>query len=154
MSPNDKIAEPRTGTSALVRPRYAPGQMLQDDDLTQAVTTIEQSFRTPGAACAGLLALIGRYTQLVGCAAVVGLVFSWPAAAALVAATMVFRKGQRGGAVGLARHGAEVEALAHERPGDGSALLACRARNENRSFTSHASPPKQCALAVCPHKPQ
>ena len=67
------------------------------DDLTQAVTTIEQSFRTPGAACAGLLALIARYTQLVGCAAVVGLVFSWPAAAALVAATMVFRKGQRGG---------------------------------------------------------
>lgn len=67
------------------------------DDLTQAVTTLEQSFRTPGAACAGLLALIARYTQLLGCAAVVGLVFSWPAALALGAATMVFRKGNRGG---------------------------------------------------------
>ncbi|MGD0018142.1 MAG: ABC transporter ATP-binding protein/permease [Candidatus Limnocylindrales bacterium] len=67
------------------------------NDLTQAVTTIEQSFRTPGAACAGLLALVGRYTQMLGCAAMVGLVFSWPAALALVAATMVFRKGQRGG---------------------------------------------------------
>ena len=67
------------------------------DDLAQAVNSLEQSFRTPGAACAGLLSLIGRYTQMLGCAAVVGLVFSWPAAAALVAATMVFRRGQRGG---------------------------------------------------------
>jgi ATP-binding cassette subfamily B protein len=67
------------------------------NDLTQVVTTLEQSFRTAGLACAGLLALIARYTQLVAAAAVVGWVFSWPAAAALVAATMVFRKGQRGG---------------------------------------------------------
>ena len=67
------------------------------DELTRAVTTIEQAFRTPGTACAGLLALIARYTQMIGCAVVVGLVFSWPAAFALVAATMVFRKGQRGG---------------------------------------------------------
>ena len=67
------------------------------DDLTQATTTIEQSFRTPGLACAGLLALIARYTQLLGSAVVVGLVFSWPAAVALTAATMAFRKGNRGG---------------------------------------------------------
>ena len=67
------------------------------DDLTQAATTLEQSFRTPGLACAGLLALVARYTQLLGCAAVVGLVFAWPAALALIAATMVFRKGKRGG---------------------------------------------------------
>ena len=67
------------------------------DDLAQAVNTLEQSFRTPGAACSGLIALIGRYTQMLGSAAIVGLVFSWPAAAALVAATMVFRRGQRGG---------------------------------------------------------
>ncbi len=67
------------------------------DDLTQAATTLEQSFRTPGLACAGLLALVARYTQLVGFAFVVGLIFSWPAAAALVAATMTFRKGNRGG---------------------------------------------------------
>lgn len=67
------------------------------DQLTQAVTTLEQSFRTPGLACAGLLSLIGRYTQLIGCALVVGIVFSWLAALAIVAATMVFRRGQRGG---------------------------------------------------------
>jgi len=67
------------------------------NDLTQAVATLEQSFRTPGLACAGLLALVARYTQLVGCALVVGVVFAWPAALALLAATMVFRRGQRGG---------------------------------------------------------
>jgi ATP-binding cassette subfamily B protein len=67
------------------------------NDLNQVVTTIEQSFRTTGLACAGILALIGRYTQLVGCVALVGIVFSWPAAVALLAATMTFRKGQRGG---------------------------------------------------------
>ena len=67
------------------------------DDLTQVATTIEQSFRTTGLACAAVLSLVARYTQLVGCVALVGLVFSWPAAVALLAATMVFRKGQRGG---------------------------------------------------------
>ncbi len=67
------------------------------NDLTQAATTLEQSFRTPGNACAGLLALIARYTQLIGFAFIVGYVFSWAAAVALVAATMVFRKGNRGG---------------------------------------------------------
>jgi ATP-binding cassette subfamily B protein len=67
------------------------------NDLTQVATTLEQSFRTPGLACAGLLALVARYAQLVGCAILVGLVFSWLAAVALVAATMVFRKGNRGG---------------------------------------------------------
>jgi ATP-binding cassette subfamily B protein len=67
------------------------------NDLTQVVTTLEQSFRTTGLACAGLLGLIARYTQLLAAAFVVGYVFSWPAAAALIAATMVFRKGNRGG---------------------------------------------------------
>jgi ATP-binding cassette subfamily B protein len=67
------------------------------DDLTQAATTLEQGFRTAGTACSGLLSLIARYTQLLGAAFVVGVVFSWPAAAGLIAATMVFRKGQRGG---------------------------------------------------------
>jgi ATP-binding cassette, subfamily B, bacterial len=67
------------------------------NDLTQVATTLEQAFRTTGAACAGLLALIARYTQLLASAFIVGYVFSWPAALALIAATMVFRKGQRGG---------------------------------------------------------
>jgi ATP-binding cassette subfamily B protein len=67
------------------------------DDLGQAVRNLELNFRTPGIACAALLALIARYTQLLGCAGLVGLLFSWPAAVALVVAVMIFRKGQRGG---------------------------------------------------------
>ncbi len=67
------------------------------NDLAAVVTTLEQSFRTTGLACAGLLTLIARYVQLLGCVALVGLVFSWPAALALIAVTMAFRKGQRGG---------------------------------------------------------
>jgi ATP-binding cassette subfamily B protein len=67
------------------------------DELSQAVTTLEQSVRTPGLACSGLLALIARYTQLVGAAALVAVVFAWPAALILVAVTMSFRTAQRGG---------------------------------------------------------
>jgi ATP-binding cassette subfamily B protein len=67
------------------------------DDLGRVVLSLEQGFRTAGLACAGLLALIARYTGLVGCIVLVGVVFSWPAAFALLLATMVFRRGQRGG---------------------------------------------------------
>jgi ATP-binding cassette subfamily B protein len=67
------------------------------DALTQAVQNLEFGFRTPGIACAALLALVARYTQLIGYALVVGLVFSWPAAGALVLVTMIFRRGNRGG---------------------------------------------------------
>jgi ATP-binding cassette subfamily B protein len=67
------------------------------DDLGQAVRNLELNFRTPGIACSALLALVARYTQLLGCAGLVGWLFSWPAALALIAAVMIFRKGQRGG---------------------------------------------------------
>lgn len=63
MSTNDKIAEPRTGTSGLVRPRYAPGQMLQDDDLTQAVTYTRELNRL-------------LFRSLLGCGVICGLVVS------------------------------------------------------------------------------
>jgi ATP-binding cassette subfamily B protein len=67
------------------------------NDLSEAARVLEFSFRTPGNACAGLLALVARYLQLLGCAAIVGIVFLWPAALALVLTTMLFRRGQRGG---------------------------------------------------------
>ncbi len=67
------------------------------NDLSEAVNNLEFAFRTAGFACAGLLALVARYTQLLACVFIVGLVFSWPAGLALLAATMIFRKGQRGG---------------------------------------------------------
>jgi ATP-binding cassette subfamily B protein len=67
------------------------------NDLGQAVRNLEFGFRTPGIACAALLSLLARYTQLLGYVFLVGLVFSWLAAAALLTTTMIFRKGNRGG---------------------------------------------------------
>ncbi|KQY46576.1 ABC transporter ATP-binding protein [Cellulomonas sp. Root137] len=65
--------------------------------LTEATREFEADFRSPGASAAGLLALVARYVQLLGFVAVIGVVVSWPAAAAVLAATLVFRYGQRGG---------------------------------------------------------
>lgn len=65
--------------------------------LTEATREFEADFRSPGASAAGLVNLVARYVQLLGFAAIVGVVVSWPAAAALFVATMVFRYGQRGG---------------------------------------------------------
>jgi ATP-binding cassette, subfamily B, bacterial len=67
------------------------------NDLSEAARVLEFSFRTPGNACAGVLSLMARYTQLLGYAGIVGFVFSWPAALALVLTTMIFRRGNRGG---------------------------------------------------------
>jgi ATP-binding cassette subfamily B protein len=67
------------------------------NDLETVVNALEQSFRTAGLACAALIALIARYTQLLASAFVIGYVFSWFAALAMVMTTMVFRRGQRGG---------------------------------------------------------
>jgi hypothetical protein len=63
MNANDKIAEPRIGVCGLVRPRYTPGLMLQDDDLTQAVTYTRE-----------LNQLLFR--SLLGCGVICGLVVS------------------------------------------------------------------------------
>jgi ATP-binding cassette subfamily B protein len=84
--------------ASLRTPGIAP---LEDQrllgDLTEAARALEFVFRTPGNACAAILALIARYGQLLAYAAIVGIVFSWPAAGALVVATMLFRTGNRGG---------------------------------------------------------
>ena len=45
----------------------------------------------------GPLALLARYTPLAGYTVVVGVVFSWPAAAGFVVVAMLFRYGMRGG---------------------------------------------------------
>ncbi|GAB3007378.1 ABC transporter ATP-binding protein [Saccharothrix stipae] len=67
------------------------------DALRSAAREVEFGVQSPGRAAAGLLALIARYTELVGLAVAVGVVFSWPASAALVATVLLFRHGQRGG---------------------------------------------------------
>ncbi|MGZ4397117.1 MAG: ABC transporter ATP-binding protein [Gaiellaceae bacterium] len=67
------------------------------NDLSDSADQLEFGFRSPGRACAGLVALVARYLQLVALVVVVGVVFSWIAGAALFVATMLFRYGQRGG---------------------------------------------------------
>jgi len=67
------------------------------DALSEATRHIDSDFQTGGDACAGILALIARYVRLTGFAVIVAVVSSWGAALALVAATMLFRYGQRGG---------------------------------------------------------
>ncbi len=94
----DGKASDRLIGDALRTPGIGP---LEDqellDDLSDSADQLEFGFRTPGRACAGLVALIARYLQLVGLIVVIGIVFSWLAAAALFTATMLFRYGQRGG---------------------------------------------------------
>jgi ATP-binding cassette subfamily B protein len=79
-----------TGVGPLEDPRVI-------EDLRTAARELETWVQSPGQACAGQLALLGRYTQLAGYAGVVGAVFSWLAAAGLVVAVMLFRYGLRGG---------------------------------------------------------
>jgi ATP-binding cassette, subfamily B, bacterial len=67
------------------------------DELRSAALDLEYGVQSPGQACAGLAALVARYTQLLGYALVVALAFSWLAAAGLVVAVLLFRYGQRGG---------------------------------------------------------
>lgn len=61
MNANDKIAEPKLGTSQLVRPRYSPGLLLQDEDLTRAVDYTRELSRL-------------LFRSLFGCGVVCGLV--------------------------------------------------------------------------------
>ncbi|MGW2248838.1 ABC transporter ATP-binding protein [Kitasatospora sp. NPDC001660] len=89
----DDVIAAATGTTS-VGPLEDP-QVVED--LRTAARELETWVQSPGQACAGQLALIGRYTQLAGYAGVVGAVFSWLAAAGLVVAVMLFRYGLRGG---------------------------------------------------------
>lgn len=67
------------------------------DALSETTRLFEADWNTPGMACAGQLALIARYLRLAALLAIVGVVASWPAAAALGGAVMLFRYGNRGG---------------------------------------------------------
>jgi ATP-binding cassette subfamily B protein len=67
------------------------------DDLRVAGLKLEFAVHTPGQACAGLLALMSRYTQVAGFAALVAVRFSVLAAVGLLAAVALLRHGMRGG---------------------------------------------------------
>lgn len=65
--------------------------------LEQAAEGLEKGNRTPGDAAAGTLALVLRYSRLLGFLALIGLAYAWWAAVAAGIVTMMFRYGQRGG---------------------------------------------------------
>jgi ATP-binding cassette subfamily B protein len=82
------------------------------DTLSDARSGFDRQLSTPGEACAGALALIARYTQLLGAVVLVGLVLG-PAAGVVVAVTaVVIRFGQRGS---LDRFATQWEALSDKR---------------------------------------
>ena len=91
------------------------------DDLAEATRELEAAFRTPGAALAGLVALIARYVQLTGFAVLTGVYFSWWAAIALTAVCFLFRHGQRGG---LRKYARVIRSVAH--PGAAPSTCATR----------------------------
>jgi ATP-binding cassette subfamily B protein len=85
-------------TAALRSPGIGPIEDQQAlDELRGAANALEFVVQSPGQACAGVLALIARYTQLTGYAVAIAVAYSWLAAAGLVAAVLLFRYGQRGG---------------------------------------------------------
>lgn len=74
---------------------------LEDQDvlnaLAEATRWLHTGHQTPGTACAGMLALLSRYLRLAGFLTIVGVVYSWLAAAVLLGMVMLFRYGQQGG---------------------------------------------------------
>ncbi|MEV8510703.1 ABC transporter ATP-binding protein [Dactylosporangium sp. NPDC051484] len=65
--------------------------------LSEASRWLQGTENTPGKACAGQLALIARYTRLLGLAAMLGVVTSWYLGLGLVGVVLLFRYGNRGG---------------------------------------------------------
>ncbi len=67
------------------------------DALGDASRRLAGNWETPGMACAGLVALLGRYARLGGFVVLVGVVVGWPAAAASGAGTLLLRYANRAG---------------------------------------------------------
>jgi ATP-binding cassette, subfamily B, bacterial len=91
-------------SASLRSPGVAP---LEDQqvlaDLRVAATELEFGVQSPGQAGAGLLAITARHVQLIGYTVLVGAMFSWLAAAGLLAAVLLFRHVQRAGQRGYGR---------------------------------------------------
>lgn len=79
------------------------------DELRVAGLKLEYAIQSPGSACAGILALIARYVQLIGFVVVMGVALSWLAAFGLLVAVLFIRHGMRGG---LSRYADERRRLA------------------------------------------
>ncbi|MEE6310464.1 ABC transporter ATP-binding protein [Plantactinospora veratri] len=90
---SDELMAIATSTDG-IGPLEDPGLV---EHLRVAARELETWLFSPGEACAGLVALVGRYTSLAGYAVVVGVLLSWPVAVAMTAAVVLQRYGQRGG---------------------------------------------------------
>ena len=90
--------------------------VLEDAELLEqtsdAFTMTRVALWTPGAACAGLIALVSRYTQVVLMAGLVAVVFAWWAGVGLLVAGLTIRFGYR---LGLSAFGQAFGALAAAR---------------------------------------
>ncbi|MET8148702.1 ABC transporter ATP-binding protein [Actinoplanes sp. NPDC049668] len=67
------------------------------DQAADGVNMLRMTAWTPGAACAGFIALLSRYLQTVAAAVVVAVVYEWWAGAAVLLAGLVIRFGYRVG---------------------------------------------------------
>jgi ATP-binding cassette subfamily B protein len=65
------------------------------DQAADGVSMLRFADWTPGAACAGFVALLSRYLQTIAAAVVVAIVYAWWAAAAVLLAGLVIRFGYR-----------------------------------------------------------
>jgi ATP-binding cassette subfamily B protein len=72
------------------------------DEAADAANLLRVAMWTPGAACAGQLALVSRYLQTIAPAVVVSIAYAWSAGPALLAAALIIRFGYR---LGLAAFG-------------------------------------------------
>ncbi|MBB5867589.1 ATP-binding cassette subfamily B protein [Allocatelliglobosispora scoriae] len=84
------------------------------DELGEASHELRFAFRTPGAAYAGLIALVGPYTQVAGFTVVVAAALNTWAALAVLTVVLLFRQGQRGGLRRYARVIRDVAAIRRE----------------------------------------
>jgi ATP-binding cassette, subfamily B, bacterial len=85
-------------SASLGIPGVAPLEDEQTlDYLSTAARELEAGFFSPGQAAAGLLALIGRYGQLAGYLFIIGIAYSWAAAAGVLVTVLIFRYAFRGG---------------------------------------------------------
>ena len=93
----DGWANDRILGSALAGTGIGP---LEDQPALNALAEVsrwlEAGRQGPGAAAAGMLAMVARYTRLAGLLVIVAVVLSWPAALALLVTVLVFRYGQQG----------------------------------------------------------
>ncbi|MCL7456103.1 ATP-binding cassette domain-containing protein [Micromonospora echinofusca] len=65
------------------------------DQAADGLTMLRTDNWSPGAACAGFVALLSRYLQTVAAAVVIGVVYAWWAGAAVLAAGLTIRFGYR-----------------------------------------------------------